>query len=114
MRRLHYMVGLLGVTGFVLSGQALRFHQPSLRLLEPGVHMMYVSRHIYLLCASLVNLVLGLYLRRVPEGWRGYSQVVGSALPVASPLFLATAFLVEPSLGLAGRSWWSRLFSHIL
>jgi hypothetical protein len=33
------------------------------------VRMMYVSRHIYLLGAALVNVVLGLYHKIYPRGW---------------------------------------------
>jgi hypothetical protein len=42
--------------------------------------MMYVSRHIYLLGAALVNLVLGLYLQMKPPRWRGILQQIGSLL----------------------------------
>lgn len=109
MKRFHYIVGLVGVLSFILSGQVLLRHQPSLSSLEPGIHMMYVSRHIYVLGASLVNLALGLYFRNDTQKWRYTLQAVGSILLMSSPFLLVTAFLVEPSLGLAGRSWWSRL-----
>ncbi len=105
MRRAHYIVGLLGLAGFALSGQALRFHRPALESLEAGTQMMFVSRHIYLLGAGVVNLMLGLYLQVQPESWRRRLQVFGSMLILASPFFLALAFLGEPGLGIAGRSW---------
>jgi len=76
-----------------------------MELLEAGSHMMYVSRHIYLLEASLVNLMLGLYWKAQPETWKKRTQMFGSFLILASPFFIALAFLAEPSLGLAGRSW---------
>jgi hypothetical protein len=105
MKRAHYIIGLLGLAAFALSGQVMRFHKPELALLEAGSHMMYVSRHIYLLEASVVNLMLGLYLQAQPENWRKRAQVLGSFLILVSPLFIVLAFLAEPSLGLAGRSW---------
>ena len=67
--------------------------------------MMYVSRHIYFLGASLVNLVLGLYLREQPSGWRRILQRAGSLLILLSAVSLLVAFLAEPSLGMAGRSF---------
>jgi hypothetical protein len=67
--------------------------------------MMYVSRHIYLLGAALVNLVLGLYFRMNPHGWRKALQRIGSPLILLSPVFLLLAFFEEPALGMAGRSW---------
>jgi hypothetical protein len=105
MRRAHYIIGLLGLAAFALSGQVMRFHRPSMESLEAGVHMMFVSRHIYLLGAGLVNLMLGLYLQAQPETWRRSLQRIGSVLIMASPFFLGMAFLAEPGLGVAGRSW---------
>lgn len=67
--------------------------------------MMYVSRHIYLLGGSLVNVVLGLYIRVHRRGWRRVSQQVGSVVILLSPLLLLIAFFAEPTLGLAGRGW---------
>jgi drug/metabolite transporter (DMT)-like permease len=109
MRKLHFILGLVGVVGFLLSGQVMKFHQPSLASLDPGSHMMYLSRHIYLLAAALVNLILGLYQRTLPGPRRKKLQAVGSLLLVASLVLLALAFLAEPSLGMAGRSWRSFL-----
>ena len=105
MRRAHYIVGLLGLAGFALSGQVLSHHRPSMGLLEAGEHMMYVSRHIYLLGAALVNLMLGLYLQPKAERWKRRTQTVGSILILSSPFFLGLAFVAEPGLGIAGRSW---------
>jgi len=67
--------------------------------------MMYVSRHIYLLGAALVNLVLGLYLKLHPAGWRRTLQQFASLLILLSALSLLMAFISEPSLGFAGRGW---------
>ena len=67
--------------------------------------MMYVSRHIYLLAAALVNTVLGLYLELDPSNWRRGLQLVGSMLMLVSVFSLTLAFVVEPPLGMAGRGW---------
>ncbi len=105
MRRLHLTFGLLGVLVFVLTGQVMRHHTPAMHELAPDVHMMFVSRHIYLLCSALVNLALGLYLWELPPGWRRVFQQIGSLLLLISPILLAVAFFQEPMHGLAGRSW---------
>jgi hypothetical protein len=73
---------------------------------------MYVSRHIYLLGAALVNLVLGLYLEVQPPGWRRVLQYLGSLLILVSPVSLLLAFTAEPALGMPGRSW--RSFSGLI
>jgi hypothetical protein len=105
MRRVHLIIGLLGVVAFLLTGQFMKHHNPAMLLLSPDVRMMYVSRHIYLLGAALVNLVLGLYLIDGSPGWRLTLQWIGSALILLSALSLLMAFIAEPSLGIAGRSW---------
>ncbi len=105
MRRTHLIIGLLGVIAFVITGQVMGHHNPRMQYLTADVRMMYVSRHIYLLGAALVNLVLGLYLQVSSPGWRRVLQGIGSLLIVLSAVSLLTAFMQEPALGLAGRSW---------
>jgi MFS family permease len=105
MRRVHLILGLLGVVAFLITGQLLKHHSPPVRMLTPEVRMMYVSRHIYLLGAALVNLVLGLYFREYSPAWRRTLQRIGSVLIFLSVLSLLMAFISEPALGLAGRSW---------
>jgi hypothetical protein len=105
VRRIHLIIGVLGVIAFLLTGQVMKHHQPSMVALSAEVRMMYVSRHIYLLGASLVNVVLGLYLKVHPQHWRRILQGIGSLLILLAPISLLMAFLSEPVLGIAGRSW---------
>jgi hypothetical protein len=107
VRRIHLIIGLLGVIAFVITGQVMARHVPNMHTLSPEVRMMYISRHIYLLGAALVNLVLGLYLQTNPPGWRRILQHIGSLLIVLSVVSLLMAFVSEPALGMAGRSWQS-------
>ena len=105
MRRVHLTVGLLGVIAFLITGQVMGHHIPKMQLLTPDVRMMYVSRHIYLLGAALVNLTLGLYLQLQSPGWRRVLQQIGSPLILFSAVSLLPAFIAEPALGMAGRGW---------
>jgi hypothetical protein len=105
LKRIHLIVGVLGVVAFLLSGQVLKHHQPSMQSLPGEVRMMYVSRHIYVLAAALVNLVLGLYFQIQPPGLRRALQLFGSMLILLSILSSLLAFGVEPALGIAGRGW---------
>jgi len=105
LRRAHLIVGVLGVIAFVITGQVMARHIPNVHTLSSEVRMMYVSRHIYLLGAALVNLVLGLYLQLKPPGWRRILQEIGSLLMILSAVALLMAFIAEPTLGMAGRSW---------
>jgi hypothetical protein len=112
LRRAHLIVGVLGVIAFVITGQVMARHVPDVHSLSAEVRMMYVSRHIYLLGAALVNLVLGLYLELNPPGWRRILQEIGSLLMILSAVALLIAFIAEPALGMAGRSW--RSFSGLI
>jgi len=105
LRRIHLIIGLLGIVAFVLTGQVMGHHVPNIHTLSAELQMMYLSRHIYLLGAALVNLVLGLYLKLHSPGWRRTLQQIGSLLILLSTLSLLMAFVSEPPLGFAGRGW---------
>jgi hypothetical protein len=107
VRRIHLIVGLLSVFVFLSTGQVMAHHVPNIHTLSAEVQMMYVSRHIYLLGAALVNLVLGLYLTLHPHGWRHHLLQIGSLLILFSAWSLLLAFCSEPALGMAGRGWQS-------
>jgi len=109
MRRLHLVVGLAAVLAFVITGQMMHFHQPKLVATPDDVHLMFLSRHVYLAGAALVNVCLGLYLRVQNTPWRRSLQIIGSTAVLLSPVFLLLAFLHEPAFGIAGRSWRSQL-----
>lgn len=105
LRRIHLVIGIVDIVAFLLSGQLLGHHYPSMEQLPGELRMMYVSRHIYLLAGALVNVILGLYLQLQPSTWRRALQIVGSLLVLISVISLVLAFLVEPPLGLPGRGW---------
>jgi hypothetical protein len=98
MRRLHLVVGLVGLAAFLASGQYMDLGYDHLRGLDGTTRMLFRSTHIYLLFAALLNLALGLYLVPEPAAWRRCLQRVGSALVVMAPLLLAAGFLTEPWL----------------
>jgi peptidoglycan/LPS O-acetylase OafA/YrhL len=97
MKRLHLIIGLIVVVVFLLTGQYMEYVHN--RDLPDGTRMLYRSRHIYLLLAGLLNLVLGTYVVRQPQGWRGRIQAVGTILIVLSPVLLLAGFFSEPHKG---------------
>jgi hypothetical protein len=99
MRRVHLAVGILMSVVFLITGQFMRHHQPPLGTLSDATRLMYRSRHIYILASGLVNLMLGIYLPRPPQGWRGIVRAVGSALLLVSPVLLLLAFVIESQRG---------------
>ena len=88
LRRAHLIAGIAAIIAFLLSGQLLGHHHPSMEQLSPEMRMMYVSRHIYLLAGALVNAVLGLYLHLQAATWRRALQVIGSIPILTSVLFV--------------------------
>ena len=100
MKRIHLIAGLVVVATFLLTGQYLRHCFPSkesLRELTDGVRLLFRSRHIYILCAGLLNLALGLYFENRTARWRRAVQFAGSALLLVAPVLLFAAFVVEPA-----------------
>jgi hypothetical protein len=75
------------------------FSSPLIARRPYATRLMYRSRHIYILASGLVNLMLGLYLPRTPQGWRGTVRTVGSVLLLISPVLLILAFVSEPAKG---------------
>jgi hypothetical protein len=70
MRKLYLAAGVMTLIAFAISGQFVGHHAPPMAMLSDGPRLMFRSRHIYILAAGLVNLLLGLYVERQTRGWR--------------------------------------------
>jgi hypothetical protein len=99
LARIHWAAGFATLALFLISGQYMKHHAPPVRDLEPGLHLMFTSRHIYMLAAALVHLGLGAYI--VPHRKRGRHalQWIGSAALTVSAVLLIAAFVAEPMAG---------------
>ena len=113
MRRIHLWIGVLTVLVFVVTGQLMRHHQPPMNTLADSARLLFRSRHIYILAAGLVNLMLGLYMHR-SAGWRGVVQLIGSGALAVSPALLVVAFNVETTNGFRPEMPWSSLGLYLL
>ncbi len=104
IRRLHLAIGIAGVIAFVLTGQYMR-RAIDMAGMGDLPRMLYRSAHIYLLLASLLNLMLGFYLREARGGWRSWVRRIGSVpILLAPPVFLM-AFANEPQLASFSRPY---------
>lgn len=65
--------------------------------LDPVYRMIHRSRHIYILFAALINLLVSLSWVRA-EGWRNLVRCSASGLILISGVLLPIAFVVEPGL----------------
>ena len=96
MRRLHLVIGSTGVLAFLLTGQYMDRALGHLAGMADLPRMLYRSGHIYLLLASLLNLVLGLHLSDTGDGWRRRTEWIGSVLLTIAPVLLLIGFAREP------------------
>jgi hypothetical protein len=105
LRILHLAVGILGIVAFLATGQYMDRVHDHLRGYDDTTRMLYRSTHIYILLASAINAMTGLYLRPADARWRPVLQAIGSyALLAGPPLFLA-GFCYEPYLSELARPW---------
>lgn len=96
-KRFHLVFGIIVVIVFLLTGQYMEYVGNP--LLPDGTRMLYRSRHIYLLLAGLLNLILGTYLIPHPVGRRRTVQLLGSIFVIVSPGLLLAGFFSEPRNG---------------
>jgi undecaprenyl pyrophosphate phosphatase UppP len=98
MRRFHLVLGIVLVIVFLFTGQYMEYVHN--RALPDATRLLYRSRHIYVLCNAMINIVLGLYVQYSAAGSRRSLQIVGSVLIMLAPLFLLTGFFYEPPRGI--------------
>lgn len=98
MKRAHIWVGALALIAFFGTGLAMTLQSPPLVNRDDFTRMLFRSRHIYLLSAALLNLLLGAHLQ-LQGGAFGRVQAVGSSLLLVSPLLALAGFYTDPAVG---------------
>ncbi len=99
LRRIHLVIGIAVAGVFLLTGQYMDRYQDHLRGMADGPRMLYRSRHGYILMASLLNLGLGVYLKRWSGRGRSRLQLAGSAIIILATCLILVAFVYEPPAG---------------
>jgi hypothetical protein len=92
MRRFHLICGIAALFAFILSGQYTDKAYGHLRGMADAPRMLFRSRHIYILLASLLNLSLGTYLKPQRADWRARLQLAGSLMVIGATCLLVVAF----------------------
>ena len=98
-RMAHLVVGGATVAAFLLTGLIMFGHEPALSTLGWDDRLLFRSRHIYILCAGLVNLAMGVHYLLPERAVRRGAAIAGSLLALASTLLLFFAFFAEPMAG---------------
>jgi hypothetical protein len=95
MRKLHLVVGLVGIAVFLGTGVYMFRGFPDLYGTNEAVRYMYRANHVYVLLSSLINVALAVYLVPARPGWKALVSRIGSVLVILSPLVLCYAFFAE-------------------
>lgn len=98
-RMAHLVVGAVAVLAFLVSGQIMGRHEPPVAAMEWGERLLFRSRHIYLLCAGLVNLAIGVHYALPESSIRRGAAIAASLLVFASAVLCFFAFFAEPMAG---------------
>jgi hypothetical protein len=96
VRTFHRWFGLALVVTFVLTGQYMDKVLAHLHGMAAGPHLLYRSRHIYVLMAALLHLALGAYAIRPASQGARVAQVAGSTLLTLGSALLVFAFFYDP------------------
>jgi hypothetical protein len=99
LRKIHFVVGLVLLIIFPLTGAYLRLRIPHLMQSSERMRFSMRGNHIYILLASLLHLSLGAYLRASVVRLLGRLQFLGSALLLLSSTLVVGAFFLEPKTG---------------
>lgn len=91
----HLIFGVTAFIVFAVTGQYLRADFPDKDIIPQELRLLMRSRHIYILFSALIHLMLGVYLRMSPKGWRRAMQYIGSFLLTVSSAVLLWGFIVE-------------------
>lgn len=91
--RTHWVVGLLTLLIFPLTGQYMR-HVVGVSHLDSVSRLLFRSRHLFLLLAGVANIALS---NSQPFH---RAQRVASVLILVAPFFLIAAFFIDPARGL--------------
>ncbi len=102
LARIHFWLGFVGLIAFLLTGQYMGIFHNALQDMPDRPRMFYRSAHIYLLLASLINLFLGAYFRKIEHAVIGKLQLFISLLVLISPVMFLVGFFVEYNYALEG------------
>jgi len=110
IRRFHWVLGVVLLATFLLTGQYMDRIHAHLDGMADGPRLLYRSRHIYVLMSALLNVALAAYL--VPSKSRLASrlQLAGSTVVAAASVSMVVAFFYDaPHANFEHLNlWWSR------
>lgn len=113
LRKAHVAAGILGLIVFVLQGQYMDHAHDHLIGMQDAPRMLYRSAHIYFLLATLLNVLLGVYITDARTIVSKPLQSLVSAIVLIAPAVLLAGFFLEPEMNELARPY-SRLALYAL
>jgi Na+-driven multidrug efflux pump len=98
LRKIHLYAGMLGLVVFALQGQYMDLVHEHLANTADAPRMLYRSSHIYFLLVSVINVVLGVYLKVGDQVVKPAIQLLVSGVVLLSPIALLAGFFLEPGM----------------
>ena len=95
VRVFHLVFGIALFLVFTVTGSYMRADFPDKDVIPQEFRLLMRSRHIYILFAALVNVVLGIYLQLRPQTILKILQLIGSAMIAVGSVLLVYAWYVE-------------------
>ena len=99
LRKTHLVVGAITILAFLITGLIMRLHEPPVAGMEWADRLLFRSRHIYILCAGLVNLAIGVNFGLPERAIRRGIAIAGTLLMLVGTVLLFFAFFAEPMAG---------------
>ena len=95
MKWFHLIFGLALFFVFTTTGSYMRADFPDKDAISQEFRLLMRSRHIYILFAALINVVLGVYLQLRPQLVLKILQIMGSMVIAIGSVLLVYAWYVE-------------------
>ncbi|MFL6467167.1 MAG: hypothetical protein ACJ72Z_04330 [Pyrinomonadaceae bacterium] len=95
MKWFHLIFGIALFFVFTQTGTLMRTDFPDKEAIPQDLRLLMRSRHIYILFAALINIVLGLYLQLRPQLVLKVLQILGSIAIAVGSVLLVYAWYVE-------------------
>lgn len=95
MSYVHLIFGIVVFITFLVTGKLMRIDFPDKEIILQDFRLLMRSRHIYILFAALIHILLGVYLQKTSPKFQKYLQIAGSIFFFVGTILLIYAFFYE-------------------
>lgn len=95
MSYVHLIFGIAVFIIFLVTGKMMRIDFPDKEIISQDFRLLMRSRHIYILFAALIHILLGVYLQKASLKFQKILQIAGSIFLFTGTILLVYAFFYE-------------------